>query len=325
MCVRTLITVEAQDPLKTVRNLLRVIWTHAGLDGLFITLWYSAGPPHPALIKSLDQIDHADPFAPVMRKNSAIDAVQSMQKHPQGRFGFMLRPCELRCFNTLRQHLKLSHTDGLLISSDCLATFPLQDFEWRLEDSEDREQMTQSILHFAIQGGLQPSRYRNSCQFCDRSYPENADLSIELLGINTSENLILKSRTHAIHETLGLDQFGGQVVPEEITRSRERILMRLSDWRQQALAYATSHLHEDQKTIKGLINHLLNCPVCRQTLHDCCPYFDFNWMTSQRVKSEKQVETWLKACSGCGMCESDCPEGFPLFLVILSLSKALRK
>ena len=325
MCVRTLISVEAQDPLRTVRNLLRTIWTHAGLDGLFITLWNGEGSPKPTLLTSPDQIDRADPFAPVMPKNSAIDAVQNLQNHPHDRLGFMLRPCELRCFNTLQQHMKLGHTDELLISSDCLATFPLQDFEWRLEGSEDPEQMTQSVLHFAIQGGLQPSRYRNSCQFCDRSYPENADLSIELLGIKTNENLILRSRTQTMHETLGLDQFGDQVVPEEVTRSRERILMRLSDWRQQALAYATAHIDEDQKTIDGLIEHLSNCSACRQTLQDCCPYFDCKWMTSHRVNSEKQAATWLKACSGCGMCESDCPEGFPLFLVILSLSKALRK
>jgi ferredoxin len=291
---------------------------------MFIALWQDGNPPKSELITSPDQLDQADPFAPVMYKNSACDALRTLEKHPNQRFGYMLRPCELQCFRLLLKKEKLTLTDGVLISFDCLATYPPEDFKWKLETSEYREQMTQSSLHFAFQGGLQPSRYRTSCQFCDTSYPQNADLSIELLGIKVSENIVVKSRTRDIYERLGITAFNGQSVPEEITMSRERTLLRLMEWRQQALAYVTSHLNDKHKTIDGFIRHLSKCQGCRQILQDCCPLFDINWITSGTHPDVKVLETWLQSCSGCGICETKCPEGFPLFRAILFLSKTLR-
>jgi ferredoxin len=291
---------------------------------MFIALWQNGNPPQSELITSPDQLDRADPFAPVMYKNSACDALRTLEKHSSRRIGFMLRPCELQCFKLLLKKEKLTLKDGVLISFDCLATYPPEDFIWKLETSEYREQMTQSSLHFAFQGGLQPSRYRTSCQFCDISYPQGADLSIELLGIKVSENLVVKSRTPEICERLGITRLNGQSVPEEITLSRERTLLRLMEWRQQAFAYVTSHLNDDHKTIDGFIGHLSECQVCRQTLQGCCPLFDLDWITSSTYLDVKALETWLPRCSGCGMCETKCPEGFPLFRAILFLSKTLR-
>jgi Pyruvate/2-oxoacid:ferredoxin oxidoreductase delta subunit len=220
------------------------------------------------------------------------------------------------------KQMKLTLEERILISSDCLATYPPEDFEWKLKTMEDREQMTLSALHFAFQGGLEPSRYRISCQFCDKSYPEDVDLSIELLGIHTSENLVLNAKSLELFKQLGLERFNGHSVPDEVTLNRERTLQRLGDWRQQALAYRTSHLDDSYKTIEGLMEHLTACSSCLQTLHECCPLFNMEWINKDVLNNVKQMENWLHTCSGCGMCESDCPEEFPLFSVILFLSKA---
>jgi Pyruvate/2-oxoacid:ferredoxin oxidoreductase delta subunit len=185
--------------------------------------------------------------------------------------------------------------------------------------------MTKSALHFAHQGGIEPSRYRNACQFCDSSSPEEVDLSFELLGIHTAENLVLNFKSSEVARTLGIDRLNGQTVPEEITLNRERILQKLNDWRGQALAYATSHLDDDQKNINGLIEHLNACSTCRQVLQDFCPLWDIEWLRKNTGDVVLSMEAWLKKCSGCGICEEECPEGFPLFSVILFNNKSLRK
>jgi ferredoxin len=324
MSVRRIIPVEAQDPLWTVRQLLRSIWDHAGLDGLFIPVWQDGDPPSTTLITSPDSLDKADPFAPVMHRNSACSAVEAMKKFPEKKFGFVLRPCELRTFYVLMSKLNLDPKRALFISSDCLATFPPEDFDFRLEESDHREHMTQTALFFAAQGGILPSRYRNCCQFCDKPFPEKADVSIELLGIPTQHNLVINLRKPEFIDMLGLENFKDLPVPDDITLRREKTLKRLEDWRQKAQAYTSAHLNENHKTLTGLISHISTCDYCREILQEQCPLFESDWIKAESKPDPDIIENWLQSCSGCGMCESDCPKGYPLFRAILFISQKLQ-
>lgn len=324
MSVRKLIPVEAQDPLDTVRILLRSIWDHAGLDGLVIPVWQDGSPPISILITSPDSLKQADPFAPVMHQNAACLALDIMQNYPDNHLGFVLRPCELRSLIALVKKFKLESNKGLLISSDCLATFPEEDFDWRLETSDHPENMTQSALHFAAQGGLLPSRYRKCCQYCDMPFPEHADISFELFGVATHQNLIINLRSPELIDIIGLEKIKGQPVPNEVNLRREKTLKRLSDWRQQALAYTSAHLSQEHKTLEGLIQHFTACSYCNEMIQQQCPLFESEWITMEISPDPDQIGTWLIACSGCGMCESDCPEGYPLFQSILFIRKTIR-
>ena len=324
MSVRRIIPVEAQDPLRTVRLLLKSIWDHAHLDGIFLPVWQDGNPPRSALITSPDLLERADPFAPVMHRNSACQAIETMKKYPDKNFGFVLRPCELRTFHALLKRANIDPRSGLFISSDCLATFPLEDFDWRLEESEHREHMTQAALHFAAQGGILPSRYRNCCQFCDKPFPELADVSIELLGIPTQNLLVVNLRKSEFVDVIGLENFKDQPVPDEVTHRREKTLKRLADWRQKAQAYTSAHLDEEHKTLSGLITHLTTCSYCKNLIEEQCPLFESDWIQAETKPDPIIIETWLKSCGGCGMCEADCPDSYPLFRSILFISQKLR-
>jgi formate dehydrogenase subunit beta len=324
MSVRRIITVEAQDPLQTVRLLLNSIWNQAKLDGLFLPVWQDGDPPLSTLITSPNLLERADPFAPVMHRNAACLAIETMRKFPEKNLGYVLRPCELRSFHTLARKFDIDPKKGLFISSDCLATYPLEDFDWRLESSDHHEQLTQSALYFAAQGGILPSRYRNCCQFCDRPFPELADISIELLGIPTQRHLVINFRNHELVDVVGLEKFNDMPVPNEISLRREKTLQRLVDWRQKAQAYTSAHLCEEHKTITGLINHLTECNYCRELIQEKCPIFESNWIKAKTKLDPDIVENWLQNCGGCGMCEADCPQGFPLFKSILFISKTLQ-
>ncbi len=324
MSVRRIIPVEAQDPLQTVRQLLKSIWGHAELEGIFLPVWQDGNPPQSILITSTDLLARADPFAPVMHRNSACPAIETLQKFPEKKLGYVLRPCELRCFHTLLRRLSLELKSGLFISSDCLATFPPEDFDWRLEASDHPEHMTQSALYFAAQGGILPSRYRNCCQFCDKPFPENADVSIELLGIPTQQHLVINLRKTELIDAVGLTEFNDMPVPDEITYRREKTLRRLADWRQKAQAYTSAHLNDEHKTLAGLINHLAECQHCRNQIQEQCPLFEAEWIKLDTKPDPNVIETWLQTCGGCGMCEADCPEGYPLFRAIHFISQKLR-
>ncbi|OGO19188.1 MAG: hypothetical protein A2Z14_10340 [Chloroflexi bacterium RBG_16_48_8] len=323
MGFRRIIPVEAQDPLQTVRQLLRSIWDHAELDGLFLPVWQDGNPPLPILITSPDLLERADPFAPVMLRNSACLAVETMQKFPDKKIGYVLRPCELRSFIALQKKMNLDPKRGIFISSDCVATFPIEDFNWRLESSDHPEHMTQTALYFAAQGGILPSRYRNCCQLCDKPFPELADVAIELLGIATHQMLVINLRKHELINTIGWKKFKDLPVPDEITHRREKTLKRLAEWRQKAQAYTSAHLSQDQKTITGLINHLIECPYCRELIQEQCPLFESDWINVEIKPDPNVIESWLQTCGGCGMCESDCLEGYPLFKAIIFISKKL--
>jgi formate dehydrogenase subunit beta len=323
MSVRKLIKVHDQNPLQTVREFLGSVWNHAQLDGLFLPVWQDGEPPLSTLINSPDLLERADPFAPVMHHNSACMAVETIRKFPQKKFGFMLRPCELRSFNILTQKMNADPVGQLLISSDCLATFPPEDFDWRLDSSPSPENLTQSALHFAAQGGLLPSRYRNCCQFCDKPFPEHADITIELLGIATQQHLVISLESAEIVNLIGMEQVKGQTVPNEVNLRREKTLKRLADWRQQAQAYASAHISQEQKTVASLVEHLIACPYCRDVIHTQCPLFESEWMTLETKPDPDKIQTWLESCGGCGMCETDCPEGYPLFQSILFISKTI--
>jgi Pyruvate/2-oxoacid:ferredoxin oxidoreductase delta subunit len=325
MSVRRLIPVQDQDPLKKVRELLKLLWENAPLDGLFIPIWQDDAAPVSTLITSPDAIKEADPFAPVMLRNSALTAAKILQQDPDRRLGFVLRPCELSNFLTLLQRWHLDPQNTITISMDCLATFPVQDFDWRLERSDHREYMSRSALHFAAQGGILPSRYRSSCQFCDEPFPKEADLHFELLGITTLDNLVVNFRTDETASYLGMNESNSQPLPDEISARRERILKKLMDWRQKAQAYALAHLSDENKSIEGLLSHLKECVYCHHLIQQHCPLFDMAWIMSDTPQYPPDVEIWLQNCGGCGMCESDCPQEYPLFKTILYLHKSLSR
>jgi len=321
MDIRRLISVREHDPLETVRTLLLQVWKNGGLEGLFALAWrreYQIAQS--ILLTDPEIIPLVDPFAPVMLGNSATMAVNILRANPGRRYGFLLRPCELRSFKVLAKWQELDLSQTLLISIDCLSVFPLDEFEWRMGEIDDCVQITHDLIQFASQGGILPSRFKLSCQLCERPFPKEADLHIELLGLKTGEHLVIGLRDQALVEQLGLEDMILGKVPAEVNDCRELVLEKLAAWRGRSLAYAQSHLDENQSTLEGLTVHLHACESCLKRLKDHCPLFEIVWSASDEGHQEPVLRDWLFSCGGCGMCEYHCPENFPLFTVITHLS-----
>jgi formate dehydrogenase subunit beta len=326
MRVNRLVSVQAGDPLGSLRALLALFWAHSQWDGLLIPTWsQEAEAPRPALLTDPQAIDEADPFAPVMLVNAASRAAQAMEDNPSSKLAFMLRPCELRSLRLLATRRGLDLSPHLTISADCLAAFPREDFQWRLEKALGRDHLTREALHFAAQGGILPSRYRSSCQTCEQPYPVSADVSIKLMGLETSDHYIVELRDSHLASELGMDQVSRQEPSKSEIERRQRTLDRLIGWRQQTLDYAASHMDRRHKSVEGLLEHLNACESCRSQIEEVCPLFDAGWLRLRGEQEVVEIERWLRSCAGCGMCAYQCPQGFPLYASISFLSDRLRE
>jgi len=324
MATRRLMMVDTHGPLPAIRLLLASLWTHCQLSAMLIPTWTRSGRSMKAtLLTSPESLLSADPFAPVMPMNAASEAALVLGRRPSGAICLVLRPCELRSLHELarRQDLPLDHT--ILVSSDCLAVLPQEDFDWRQASHPDPDRITKNALHFAAQGGILPSRLRPSCQLCDQPYPEDADLHIQVFGLETTKQVMLEVRDEALLAAFQADGLELHLVSPEIEERRDRVLERLVSWRRQVRAYAESHLTPDQASLVSLIDHLQVCEACRQRLGGYCPLFAQAWQGPEAMGLQDRVESWLVACGGCGMCDYTCPAGYPLFTVIGSLTHRL--
>jgi formate dehydrogenase subunit beta len=323
MPIQKLLPVEPRGPLDATRRFLTQVWERAGLDGMFIPAWAEGeDDPRPALLNAPAQLARADPYAPLMVLNTAPHVAALASDNPNQRLAAVLRPCELRSLRELARRQGLDLSRLLLISPDCLATFPHEDFDWRVQHAAFIERITDEALHFAAQGGILPSRLRPSCQACDHPYPADADIHIGVLGMETSQYLILEFRDADL-----LHQLGWQQAPDpsaDLLARRARVLEKLGEWRQRSRAYAESHLEGDETSLQGLVRHLRTCENCRSWISQACPFFAAVWETTDFGERIGELESgWLHACGGCGMCDHACPEGYPLSTVIGHLARRI--
>jgi formate dehydrogenase subunit beta len=324
MVVRKLVTVDALGPLYKVRGLLRQVWDHADLGGIFIMSWVDGQQlPVSTLITEPDQLQQADPFTPVMTTNAARSAFDLLQTETEKPIGLVLRPCELHSLRELAKRDDLDLSKHHLISADCLAVFPIEDYKWRLGEISSPEELTLGVLQFAAQGGILPSRYQRSCQLCEHPYPIDSDLQFELLGMPTSEYFVITTRDAQYAKRVGFENNQFEAVPPEVTERRDRIIEKLTTWRGRSLAYAQSHLADDQSSLTGLLQHLRICFECKQRIQEHCPLFLTSMPEDQALIRQSDAKDWLLSCGGCGMCEHQCPDSFPLFTVITHLRHQL--
>ena len=317
MNAHRLLLVGEQGPLQASQNLLQHLWRHAALNALLIPTWDDEKRfPEPTLLEDPSRLDHADPFAPFMPSNAAGKAIAALQQLQGRRLALAMRPCELISFRELAQRKGLDPSQALLISTDCLSAFALDDSEWREETGQDPQRLTHEALQFASQGGILASRFRGSCQFCTQLVPHNIDVHIGVLGLETSKHMLVSILDADLDQALVRELGLMLEVPGDIAQRRERILKNLSTWRKRTWEQALSNLDSSLTTYDALIEHLASCDPCQLRLQEHCPTFDPGWL--QRTPEERLPEAiaWVASCGGCGACEHQCPNDYPLFMAI---------
>ncbi len=309
--------VQNQDPLNSARALLEELWQVAGFEGMYLPRWADGGGiPEGGYIDQPSQLKTADPFAPVMPTNYAPAALETLRNHANSHTGVFLRPCEWRSFHVLANGSgdKLDHLFS--ISADCTGAMPLDDFSRFAKG--DPQSMTPLVLHFASQGGILPSRHQTSCQLCENPYPKDVDLQFELFGIPTNEQLVLNFREAEIAQAFAERTLAGEVPPVVATR-REQVLQDLARWRATSFEKRKAQLGPERLSLEGLIAHVRSCESCQTNLRSHCPQVDLEKLLELSNQNIERFQRWVSSCSGCGVCDKDCPQEYPLFAVIFSL------
>ncbi|MGD2161762.1 MAG: hypothetical protein PVG04_01610 [Anaerolineales bacterium] len=323
MSQRQYIPVTGNNPLETSREIISALWEIRDLDAMILPQWHLATrQPEPTLVTDRQALSEADPFAPVMAANAAKTTIELLAENGKKTLGIFLRPCELESLRVLAAQDRIDLDGVFLMSADCLGVLPEEDFRRHLTLTTKHESITQEMLQFAAQGGILPSRYKESCQLCHHPYPQDCDLHVLLFGVETMKGLVIELRDDETAKQLS-EHIQTAPVPESTSVRREKVIQNLETWRGRSFGREEERYPDLNKTLSALKQHLKECPSCRSRLKEQCPLFDPVVVTDTSESDLTKLEVWVQSCAGCGMCEHECPQDYPLFSAIIQIRHAL--
>lgn len=314
------------DALVAVRDFLHQIWDRAGLDGMLLPI-YQTGTLQatPDLIEQPLGLSAADPFVPVMPMNTSRLVAHVLRKRPEARYAAVLRSCEARALYYVASSSGLSLENWLIISVDCLASFSVEDYEWRVQRAGSAEELSREVLRFARQGGIAPYRFRNACQMCASPIAQDADISLGLLGLPVREKVLVFTRNAKLAEWLHIEEIAGTTAPDDLVELRQRWASRLSKRNVGTLDRMLDSLPTNLPwTPREFIDHIASCEPCRDCL-EVCPIYtgELENHPEGMAAGDDHALIWLAACVKCGMCEQACPCTMPLTAIHAHISREL--
>ena len=298
-------------PIERFRRFLAGLYETAHLDALLVPLGSSDGTTiEPRIVDNAAELAAADPFAPVMILNSARPALDYQQAHPDRLLGVVMRACELRALTTLHERGAIDMDRIVAIGVDCMGTFGPDELAWR----GSPQPLAEEALQFARQGGINPYRYRPACQMCIDPMPNNAAITVDLLGLPARKAIVISSSEQSARD-FGLsnltDGHASSDMVEQHERVRQQVNARRSRARERLLQALNGELAMD---VDSLAAHLAECETC-QTCLSVCPIFEQFVADLANVTRDETIQ-WIMACAGCGMCEAACVDHLPLARII---------
>lgn len=291
------------DPLGALQKFVKALWEQADLDAMIV-----APSNGKFLLESPDDLEQVNPFQPLMKLNTARLVVETAKKRPGKRLGAMLRPCEMRALNEMAARGAVRRGDVLAICTDCLGTFPAEEYNWRTERSA--KGLTKETLQFAPQGGISAYRYRPACQMCAEPGASEGDVNVAVFGLPVRQSLLVDAKEAGVALQKITD---GWAVEEQVIK-REQTLAKISERHTRTRERVLKSMDE---TLPADLEHLLEqfeaCGDCRACM-DVCPIcsIDEPRKNAEGKLIRQDVVNWLLSCAGCGMCEQSCPQHQPL-------------
>lgn len=294
------------DPLGALQKFVRMLWEQTGLDAMVV-----APSNGKSMLESPDELEYVNPFQPLMKLNTARLVVETARKRPGKRLGAMLRPCEMRALNEMAARGAVKRGDVLAICTDCLGTFPAEEYEWRTERSP--KGLTKETLQFAPQGGISAYRYRPACQMCAEPGATEGDVNIGVFGLSVRQSMLVNAHNGSVV----LKSITDGWATDDLVSKREQTLAKISErhvrTRERVLESLDEGLPAD---LQGLLAQFEACGDCQACMNVCpiCSVDEPRKNKDGRLVRE-DVVNWLLSCAGCGMCEQSCPQHQPLSAV----------
>ena len=146
------------DPLGAVRGFLKTLWMSAELDGMIVpAIGKQPGQTLPDILTSPSELDQFNPFRPLMEANATKYLPDLLRRNPEGHFGVVLRPCEMRALIEMVKRDALALERLLTICIDCLSTYPAEEYEWRASRKGSSQVLTREACVLPTWAGSWPT------------------------------------------------------------------------------------------------------------------------------------------------------------------------
>jgi len=278
------------------------------------------------LINDPAQLPDANPFIPLMQFNAGKQLSQMAHEMPDVRLAVVLRACELRSFDERVKRDGLKLENWLMIGVECMACFPIQDFEWRVQNAGGVEQLTGLVLRNARQGGIALNRFRPACKMCSKPEPSHYDLCLDLLGLPVKEMMLVSTKNDSIDRKLHLHEITDGLATPKLMAQHDRMIKTIEERRQRAREHEIHELSPElPSTLNELVSFLLNCQPCQKCMEACPAFVEelIPAITNGKVPLDL-ARRWLASCAECGMCEQACPKEVPLAAIMNRISRELK-
>jgi formate dehydrogenase subunit beta len=340
--MKTILTVESGDLLKTLQGLLRRLLESGAVDALLVPMCTPFGAVSPTLVADSALLDEADPLAPVMPVNSATLAGQLSVREPRARVGVVLRSCELRALVELVKLQQASLESLMLVSLDCPGTYSVPVYRKLAGNGSAGGPLWRELYMKArTMPGTSNPELRKACQICEYPVFDNADIVIELLESDLDHEVHL-----SIREELAA-RMGLEPVQEA---DRSQVLTQLVEARK---AFRDEEFNairlrlEGEQGIAGAFaecvrchNCMTVCPICycktcvfKSQVFDHQPMQYLQWARQKgayRMPSDTllfhltRLNHMVLSCVGCGMCTEACPAELPVGTVFRAVGQRLQ-
>ena len=181
------IEVKEQDLLASLQGFFKALLVEGGVNALLV-------PQHlpmknvvmPTLVSDPEKLNGTDPLAPVFPINAAKVVSKLARRPVGGQVAVVLRPCEIRAFIELVKLKQGTMDEVILVGVDCYGAFSNVDYPRFTGD--DGTEATVRFYQSAMSGkgtAFEDFDLSPACKACEHPIPENADVLIGLVGVDT--------------------------------------------------------------------------------------------------------------------------------------------
>ncbi len=343
------IEVKEQDLLASVQGFFKKLLQDGGINALLVSQRLPMkNVVMPTLVTDPEKINGSDPLAPVFPMNASKVVTKLTRKPINGQIAVVLRPCEIRAFIELVKLKQGRMENVILVGMDCLGAY--SNVNYPRFCGEDGNQATIRFYKNVMSGkgtACEDFDLSPACKACEYPIPENADVLIGMIGVDTNDHLIVKANTPAGEELLAKLDLPGTGEPKGRQEAIDALIAERIAYRDQMFK-ETSEATADMEKLTSYLANCINCYNCRVACPVCyckeCVFvtdvFDHEPSQYLRWASRKgiikmptdtifyhltRLAHMSTACIGCGQCTNACPNNIPVMEIFRTIANFTQK